>query len=33
LHDELVAVSPSYRRSANGREVGVRRQETEALRR
>jgi hypothetical protein len=33
LHDEHVAFSPSNRRSANGREMGVRRQETGALRR
>ena len=36
LHDEWVSISPSNRRSANGRapgSVGVRRQETEAWRR
>ncbi len=33
LHDEHVAFSPGHRRSANGREVGVRRQEAGALRR
>jgi LacI family transcriptional regulator len=32
LHEELVAVSPSDRRVADGREVGVRRQEAESLR-
>jgi len=31
LHEELVAFSPSHRRGADGREVGVRRQEAEAL--
>lgn len=31
LHDELVAFSPSHRRGADGREVGVRRQEAETV--
>ena len=32
LHDELVAFSPWHPRGADGREVGVRRQEAKALR-